>query len=170
MTLPLPTVILTEGGNPVLSHPPTRQAGNPPHLVHKNTHPSPLSFSPSLPTVILAEGGNPECGLGLDSRGGHENDGKRKTRTTQGMTLPLPAVILTEGGNPVLFFPIRNWIPGQGPRRSEKEGRTGCSLPSLLSFSPAGGNPECGLGLDSRVGHENDGGEGDDGGRKYNAV
>ena len=29
----------------------------------------------ALPAVILAEGGNPECGLGLDSRGGHENDG-----------------------------------------------------------------------------------------------
>ena len=103
---------------------PIRQAGNPPAPAPNPSGGKPAPFSSqkytSLPAVILAEGGNPECGLGLDSRGGHENDGKRKTRTTQGMTLPLPAVILAEGGNPVLFFAMKDWIPGQGPRMTAK--------------------------------------------------
>ena len=117
------------------------------------------------------------------------------------------------GGNPVLFFAIRNWIPGQGPRMTAGEGSCRrsrwvfCGFAAIMTaegnahttgldsragpendgldarwsplrhshqqagiqscfcrcFSPVilaeGGNPECGLGLDSRGGHENDGGE-----------
>ncbi len=98
----------------------------------------------SLPAVILAEGGNPECGLGLDSRGGHENDGKRKTRTTPGMTIALPGRHSHRRweSSPVLSPNLLGGKPA--PFSSQKY----TSLPAVILAE--GGNPECGLGLDSR--------------------
>ena len=49
----------------------------------------------------------------------------------------------------------QDWIPGQGPRMTDW---MLAGLPSVILTE--GGKPECGLGLDSRGGHENDGGEG----------
>ena len=106
-----------------------------------------------------------QCGPGLDSRGGHENDGKRKTRTTQGMTLPLPLPLPLRHsralpGNPVLSHPSTRQA-GNPPPLIPKNTQ---HLPAVILAE--GGNPECGPGLDSRGGHENDGGgrEADEGG------
>ena len=120
-----------------------------------------------------------QCGLGLDSRGGHENDGKRKTRTTQGMTIALPLRHSRAlPGNPVLFPSVNPSGGKPAPLIPKNTQRLPTVIPAILlavilasrresspvlvaAFLPVilaeGGNPECGLGLDSRGGHENDG-------------
>ncbi len=90
-----PAWILTEGGNPVLSYPSagkpvpfTRQPGNPPRRhSHRRWESSPVFVAAFLPSFSPA-GGNPECGLGLDSRGGHENDGGERPMAIPAVSFP----------------------------------------------------------------------------------
>ena len=76
-------------------------AGLPVRHSRRRRESSPVFVAAFLP-VILAEGGNPECGLGLDSRGGHENDGGERPmrERVRGLGLVGGGQVGREGGPP----------------------------------------------------------------------
>ena len=150
-----PAWILTEGGNPVLSYPSagkpvpfTRQPGNPPRRhSHRRWESSPVFVAAFLPSFSPA-GGNPECGLGLDSRGGHENDGGERPMAIPAVSFPsvilgaspgIQALLLSRlffrrhsralPGNPVLHCEHQPGFPPSARMTDEKNG--GGWLPML---------------------------------------
>ena len=153
-----PAWILTEGGNPVLSYPSagkpvpfTRQPGNPPRRhSHRRWESSPVFVAAFLPSFSPA-GGNPECGLGLDSRGGHENDGGERPMAIPAVSFPsvilgaspgIQALLLSRlffrrhsralPGNPVLHCEHQPRFP---PSARMTEGEANGHSRVCLSFS-----------------------------------